>query len=131
MFVAIVLSQGGPKMGMAAFVCVWLTMWSLGVAAILVTVAHLWKSAFEEGSHKPAMLGQAVMLSLFALPFVGGEFLGLFFLTLTVFEMVGLVLIGTFIAHVVFHHLLKAPTRDGRSVLDVPGRSGRGSPQPG
>jgi uncharacterized membrane protein YgcG len=118
MLVAIVSSQGAQKMGMAAFICVWLSMWSIGVFALVATAVHLWKAAFEGGTGRAGAIGQAVFISLFGLPFVGGEIFGLWFFTQATSAATALILVGTIVVHLVFHHLLKAPTRAGRTVLD-------------
>lgn len=116
-FVLAFSSNGAPKMVMAAFVCVWLSIWSLAVYGMLAGLGHLWKSATATGAPKTGV-GQVMGLSLFTIPFIGGEFLGLWFLTKATSSAVALLLIATVGLHVLFHHLLKAPTRAGRAVLD-------------
>lgn len=117
MFVAVFASEGGTKMVLAAFVCFWLSIWSLAVYGLLAGVGRLWKSAMGSSGTKSGT-AQAVVLSLFSIPFVGGEFMGLWFLTQATSSAVAAVLIGTIALHVLFHHLLKAPTRAGRGILD-------------
>lgn len=116
-FVLVFSSEGGPKMAMAAFICVWLSIWSLAVYGLVANVGHTWKSARAPGTSKTGV-AQAVMLSLFSLPFLGGECLGLWFLTKATSSAVAVALVATIALHVLFHHLLKAPTRAGRAVLD-------------
>jgi hypothetical protein len=116
-FVLVFSSEGAPKMIIAAFVCFWLSIWSLAVYGLLVGVGHLWKSALSGGAGKTGM-PQAVMLSLFSIPFVGGEIMGGWFLTQATSSAVAVLLVATITLHVLFHHLLKAPTRAGRAVLD-------------
>ena len=61
---------------------------------------------------------QAIYLSLFAIPFVGGEIAGLFmFSQLSSISMAFILLIAAFI-NWIFYELLKAPTLAGRKLLD-------------
>jgi Predicted membrane protein (DUF2207) len=116
-FVLVFASEGTAKMSVAGFACFWLSIWSLAVYGLVATVGHLWKSALAGGSTQNGT-GGAVMLTLFSIPFVGAEFMGFWFLTQATSSAVAVILIGTISLHVLFHHLLKAPTRAGRDVLD-------------
>jgi uncharacterized membrane protein YgcG len=100
---------GSREIGGAIFALFWLSIWTLVVTFLLSACVSLWRSG---PWHK------ALPSTLFALPFLGGEFLGLFFLTKTasvwvpVFFLVGALMNGF------FYHLLKAPTLTGRKILD-------------
>ncbi|MFZ0967043.1 MAG: DUF2207 domain-containing protein [Candidatus Acidiferrales bacterium] len=115
---AAVASEGPQKMAAAGFMCLWLTIWSLAVTALVVSVSHLWTSAFQGGHLKGALTGQAIFLTLFSLPFVAAEFFGIGFLAMATSVVVVLGLVATIALHVLFHFLLKRPTRAGRAVLD-------------
>ena len=117
-FAGVAAHEGAPKMAMAAFICVWLSFWSLGVYGLVATAVHLWGSVFKGTSGKSAALGGAIVVTIFAVPFLGGEAMGLWFLTQATSSVVTAILITTVALHVIFHHLLKAPTRAGRAVLD-------------
>ncbi len=102
----------------AIFMLVWVSLWSVGVAVLMLQVFNLWRAALKGGAQGALKFGSAIFLSLFALPFLGGELFGLFtlgsatsFITMIVF---GLLIASNF----VFHELLKAPTRMGRELLD-------------
>ncbi|MGH9733226.1 MAG: DUF2207 domain-containing protein [Candidatus Acidiferrales bacterium] len=116
-FVLVFSTEGAPKMAMAAFICVWLSIWSLAVYGLVAGVGHTWKSARASGASKTSV-APAVMMSLFSIPFIAGEVGGLWFLTQATSSAVALLLVATIGLHVLFHHLLKAPTRAGRAVLD-------------
>jgi hypothetical protein len=116
--VATVASEGTQRMAVAGFMCFWLTIWSLAVTALIVSVSHLWTSAFQGGHLKGALMGQAIILTLFSLPFLAGEIVGIGFLAMATSAVVVLGLVGTIALHVLFHFLLKSPTRAGRAVLD-------------
>ena len=105
--------DGGPAV--AIFMIIWLSGWSVAVGALLHAVARAWKAA---KTSKIAGGASAMGITLFSLPFVIGEIVGLGVLTWAI-SLVGMLvvilLIGT---NVLFHHLLKAPTRAGRQLLD-------------
>lgn len=87
----------------------WLSIWTLGVTLLLSQVVQQWRSRH---------VGQAIFLTLFSLPFVGGEIMGLWFFTqATTLWVPGLFLVGATL-NGIFYHLLKAPTKAGRRVLD-------------
>jgi hypothetical protein len=112
---AVVLMTGGSLLPVALFMCVWLTGWSFGVYALLSSVIRAWKSARTEGV---LGFGQAGFLTLFSIPFVIGECLGLGMLIWSCgFAASGLIAICIGI-NVLFHHLLKAPTLAGRALMD-------------
>jgi hypothetical protein len=116
--VGTIAAQGPQKMAPAAFLCVWLTVWSIVVAGLIIVVSHLWASAFQGGHLKPGMMTQAIVLTLFSIPFIGGEIFGLSALAAETSIVVVLALVATIALHVLFHYLLKRPTRAGRAVLD-------------
>lgn len=112
---AVVLMTGGSLLPLALFMSVWLTGWSFGVYMLVSSVIRAWKSARTEGV---LGFGQAGFLTLFSIPFVIGECVGLGMLIWACgFAATGLiaVCIGT---NVLFHHLLKAPTLAGRALMD-------------
>jgi uncharacterized membrane protein YgcG len=113
-----VLSKSAKNIPAAAFACFWLSFWSVAVAGLLIAVSQSWKSAFAGGHAKPSLMGKAFFLTLFSVPFVGGEFLGMFFLAKATSFFVVLFLLANILLHVLFHYLLKAPTRAGRQLLD-------------
>lgn len=113
--VAVVLMTGGSMLPVALFMSVWLTGWSFGVYALLSTVVRAWKSVRTEGV---LGAGQAGFLTLFSIPFVAGECVGLGMLIWACgFAATGLIAACIGI-NVLFHHLLKAPTLAGRALMD-------------
>jgi uncharacterized membrane protein len=112
---AVVRLTGGSQVAVALFMSVWLTGWSFGVYALVSSVIRAWKSARTEGV---LGAGQAGFLTLFSIPFVAGECIGLGVLIWACgFAATGLIAacIGV---NVLFHHLLKAPTLAGRALMD-------------
>jgi uncharacterized membrane protein YgcG len=102
-----------PMLAGAGFMLLWLTLWSFGVVALVVGVIRAW--------HQPPGIGtyiSAVFLTLFSLPFLIGEIVGIgVFTSLTGigFALVAAALVGTNFA---FFGWLKAPTIEGRKLLD-------------
>jgi len=114
-----ILTVCGPQQaGDAGFMSLWLSVWSIAVLALLNNVVHLWKSAFAGGPLKAGLMASAGFMTLFSIPFVLGEVFGLVVLVRATSVIVVVILLMTVFLHILFHHLLKAPTSAGRSVLD-------------
>lgn len=100
------------------FSLVWISFWSIGVAVLLFSVFRAWKGALNKGRGKVTALGGAIFITLFAIPFVIGEIVGLYFLSEAgsplMIVIVGLVAV----INLIFYHLLKAPTLLGRKLMD-------------
>ncbi|NJD56866.1 MAG: DUF2207 domain-containing protein [Nitrospirae bacterium] len=101
------------------FICVWLTGWSVGVIVLVLQVMERWKATFHGGSHTALNGAGAVFLTLFSLPFIAGEIVGMTMLAKFSSVMVVVFLIISMAVNYLFFHLLKAPTRAGRTVLDA------------
>jgi hypothetical protein len=112
---AILVLRGGSLMPVGLFMSVWLTGWSFGVYALVSGVIRAWKSVRTAGI---LGAGQATFLTLFSIPFVIGECLGLGMLIWAC----GVATFGLIVAaigmNVLFHHLLRAPTLAGRALMD-------------
>jgi hypothetical protein len=124
-------SLPGQQSAISAFLGIWLTMWSAGVSAMVITVARLWKQVLTSSSMQTltsgsktgiSMKGLSALgaggLTMFALPFLGGEIFGLAMLLRfgsPWFVFLLAALVGT---NVWFHYLLKAPTLAGRALMD-------------
>src|SRR5438270_1367513 len=112
---AMIVMGGGSQFPVAIFMSVWLTGWSFGVYALLSSVVRAWRSVRTEGV---LGAGQAGFLTLFSIPFVIGECVGLGLL-LWACGLVATVIIAAAMAiNILFHHLLKAPTLAGRALMD-------------
>jgi uncharacterized membrane protein YgcG len=102
-----------PMLAGAGFMLVWLSMWSLGVFVLVGSVISAWRQPAGIGTY-----ASALFLTLFSLPFVAGELFGIgVFATFTGagFAIVVAALVATQFA---FLYLLKAPTPEGRKLLD-------------
>jgi uncharacterized membrane protein len=94
---------------------VWLTGWSFGVYMLVSSVVRAWKSVRSEGV---LGAGQAGFITLFSLPFIGGECLGLGMLIWACGIAAFSIIAAAMGINVLFHHLLKAPTLAGRALMD-------------
>jgi uncharacterized membrane protein YgcG len=110
---AVVMSPSIPEMAAAAFMVVWLSGWTFGVLALSRAVIMAWRNA-------GGIVGTAgaLFITLFALPFVGGEIMGLVFLAKVAGVAVVVILIVLIFVNWLFYELMKAPTRKGRKLLD-------------
>ncbi len=111
--IAMALAEGGQAVPVSLFMSVWLTFWTFGVVAILTQVVRLWRGAASSA----LSAGGALFLTLFSLPFLGGEVMGMFMLQKAV-PGAPVVVITLGALAVLFHYLLKRPTAAGRLVLD-------------
>ena len=92
---------------------VWLSGWTIGVVALVSSAIKAWRQPAGVGAYAAALF-----LTFFATPFVLGELFGIgafVWMTGAGFALVVAALIATNIA---FFQWLKAPTADGRKVLD-------------
>ncbi len=104
--------------GEQAFMLLWISIWSLGVGALLLNLFRVWKRAFSGGRIKASLIGTLIFSSLFALPFLIGEVVGIWFFY-TMGSMLSGIIVGIIIfVNILFYHLLKAPTLLGRKLLD-------------
>jgi uncharacterized membrane protein YgcG len=110
--VAMSIMAGGA--GTAVFMSIWLTGWSVGVSVLMVGVFRAWRGV---GAGAGAVFG-ALFMTFFSLPFLGGEIFGISLLWSAVGPIpVLLIFLGVGI-NLLFHYLLKAPTRAGRALMD-------------
>lgn len=118
MLVAAAYADGSQNVAQSGFLCMWLTIWTLVVSGLVITVGSLWKRALTEKQHRLAMAGQATMTAIFALPFLAGEAFGFAMLVKSASLLIAMLLVAVVGIHILFHYLLKAPTTEGRAVLD-------------
>jgi uncharacterized membrane protein YgcG len=107
-----------PQRIIGIFLSFWLTFWTIGVSALLLTVFAAWRDVIRHGSASLIGAGKALFYTLFAIPFLGGEILGLAFLAKSTSLPFGVFLAASGALHGVFVHLMKAPTFAGRRLMD-------------
>jgi uncharacterized membrane protein YgcG len=116
--VSAVVLCGPKKLIPGIFLCVWLAFWSIAVAALVGGAFRGWKAVFAGGRFSGTSLLGAVIITVFAVPFFLGELFGLSMLAVTTSVFIAATLLLCAFLHVLFHYLLKAPTRAGRAILD-------------
>lgn len=100
------------------FVLFWLSIWTVGVAGLGAQVFSLWKGVFSNAANRVLLLGGAVALTLFGLPFFIGEAIGIGVLTYALSPAVMAVAVVIVGINILFYRLLKAPTLTGRMIMD-------------
>lgn len=116
LFILFVSIIGGSPEQM--FILVWISIWSIGVAFLLLTVFRTWKGVLNKGRGKVTALGSAIFITLFSIPFVLGQILGFYFLAEVSSPLMILIIAVIVLVNVIFYHLLKAPTLLGRKIMD-------------
>ncbi|HEY6906826.1 MAG TPA: DUF2207 domain-containing protein, partial [Ignavibacteriaceae bacterium] len=114
-FLAASISMGH---GEQVFLLVWISIWSLGVGALLINLLRTWKQLFAGGKIRTSLIGAAIFSSLFALPFVIGEIVGVYLFYSSGSVVSGIIAGIIFFLNILFYQLLKAPTLLGRKLLD-------------
>jgi len=100
----------------SAFLCLWLGVWTVAVYFLGRQVWRGWKASLATGSLLGS--GKALFATLFAAPFFVGEFVGLGALAQSASLAAAVILVVIQLINVLFYHLLKAPTRLGRRMMD-------------
>jgi predicted membrane protein DUF2207 len=96
----------------AGFMLLWLGFWTLGVIAIVAGVIGAWRGV------RAGTIGTALFLTLFSLPFIAGELLGMHVLASLTGLAFTLLLLALVATNVAFGRWMRAPTAEGRRVLD-------------
>jgi uncharacterized membrane protein YgcG len=95
------------------FLSIWLAFWTFGVFALGSKVWAAWRSM---SSAKDAF--GALFITFFATPFFAAEIVVAWMLGTQVSVTIPIVLLSAIAINLLFHYLLKAPTRAGRQLLD-------------
>ncbi len=96
---------------LAIFIMVWLSIWSLGVLALLIAIGTQWQ---KSGQSK----WLALPLTLFAIPFLIGWIFGVGVLIYATSLWVCCIYLAGIFMVIFFQRLLKQPTAEGRRKLD-------------
>jgi uncharacterized membrane protein len=114
------LSSTAPERTYAFFfMAVWLSIWTFGVAALAASVTAAWRSTSGiPDSGRRSSVGAAVGLTLFSLPFLLGEVIGIFAFVAMAGSFLLAMLFVTVAIDYTFFRLMRAYTPQGRAVLD-------------
>ncbi len=105
----VLLLPDADQTATAIFMSVWLSFWSIGVFALVSMVISAWRGENKTG---------AIFLTLFSIPFIGGEIVGLTVIITQVSIIYALTLLSIVGINILFYQWLKAPTLAGRRLLD-------------
>ena len=111
---------GNGELPIVGFLTLWLTIWTFGVCFLVLGVIEAWRAVFNQSSGFMALgrfLG-SILLTLFALPFVGGEILGFWMLARASSLWIIPQLLLVVAVNLVFFEWLKSPTGKGRQLMD-------------
>ena len=111
-------AQSGAEAGAAGFITIWLGFWTFGVVALLTQVVRNWRTVISGGGNKTASCMGAGCLTLFSIPFVGGEIVAIYMLVSLGSPLFVAVVFILGVVNFIFFELLKAPTIEGRRKLD-------------
>jgi uncharacterized membrane protein YgcG len=105
--------------GQAAFMALWLSLWSIGVFFLGMVVIRAWKAVMAAGRGTGWLqaLG-ALFITGFALPFFIGEVVGIVGFAQATSPAAAAIFLMIVTAGFLFQRLLKAPTVQGRKVMD-------------
>ncbi len=98
-----------PDRETALFMSVWLSFWTIGVAFLVSSIV----AAFRGGGR-----GSAVFLSLFALPFIIAQIVGLVVYAMATSPAAAMAMLAMIGMNGLFYVLMKAPTFEGRRLMD-------------
>lgn len=105
----VLLLPDHDQIATAAFMSVWLSIWSIGVFVLIAAVITAWRGESKS---------EAVFMTLFSIPFIGGEIGGLIVLITQVSIIYAITLLCAVAINILFYQWLKAPTLAGRKLLD-------------
>jgi uncharacterized membrane protein YgcG len=112
---------GSQKIFASIFLAFWLSVWSFAVYGMLTKVVATWQTVRRARSSaltETVDVGKAVLLTLPVIPFVFFELMAFWFIwKFTSFSFL-LYVFGCGFLHVLFLHLMKAPTFAGRRLMD-------------
>jgi hypothetical protein len=114
-----IVTHRPSRVAEAGFMLLWLSIWSLGVAVLLTRVVQLWRAALSGRGRLSGSITQAVFATLFALPFVLGELVGLALFGHLLSPAMAVIFAAVAGTNLLFHRLLAAPTRAGRTLIDA------------
>ncbi|MBN1897931.1 MAG: DUF2207 domain-containing protein [Spirochaetes bacterium] len=110
------VSQGIENLIAGGFMSIWVAGWTAGIFFLLKYTFQNWISFFSGKS--ASSFGMSIFFTLFSLPFLAGEFFGLYMLTKFSSPLIIIVLFSMIGLTIIFYYLLKAPTVIGRKIMD-------------
>jgi predicted membrane protein DUF2207 len=102
-----------PTVAGVGFMLVWLSGWSVGVTALVAGAIKAWRQPSSAGAYAAALA-----VTFFALPFILGELVGIGMFVWMAGIGFALVVAALIVTNIAFFQWLKAPTIEGRKLLD-------------
>ena len=102
----------------AAFMTVWLAGWTIGTGFLVYMVINSWRAVLSATQTSASEKAGAVIITLFSLPFIGGELVGIFTFVSMTSPLAVVLVLSVIVTNLVFYRLLKAPTILGRRMMD-------------
>jgi uncharacterized membrane protein YgcG len=116
LLILFVMVMTAREKALAAFMGVWLSGWTVACFFLGSRVLSAWRAAISIGGFKA--WGKALGPTLFSVPFFAGEIFGLGVFSTAVSPFATVLFIFIVSINILFHYMLKAPTRTGRGVMD-------------
>ena len=108
----------GTSKILAGFMTIWLAGWSAGCATLVYLAFKAWRTAITDHAKRIFNFIMAFFITLFSLPFLGGEGLGLWMFSTATSVPAVLCIFIIVLLNILFYHLMKAPTIKGRQAMD-------------
>ncbi|MCJ7813643.1 DUF2207 domain-containing protein, partial [bacterium] len=102
----------------AIFIVIWLSGWTAGTFFLVMNALKEWKSLLSGDGFRAGRGAGVIVSTLFALPFLGFELVGLWMFSAMMSPWASLALLVLIFINALFFELLKAPTLYGRKVMD-------------
>lgn len=124
LIISFILLIGSSALGPTAtaplviFMSVWLSGWTFGVVILLMQVFSLWKDVLSGENHQSVLRKKAVSLTLFSIPFVFFELVGIAVVVFAASLTMILIMAAMVFINVLFYRLLRARTPIGRKLMD-------------
>jgi uncharacterized membrane protein YgcG len=96
------------------FFGVWISIWTLGCTALAINIFGAWKNAIRD----KVAIGNAIFMSLFAIPFFLAEIYVFTTIGLEIGFLSVLLILVILVMNILFYQWMKAPTLYGRKMMD-------------
>lgn len=113
-FGTMIATSGDP--GSMIFIALWLSIWTIGIYFLVRRSWRAWQAVLSGGGTRALIA--AIASSVFAIPFVIGEFVGLSVFIGISSPFAAALFAALQLINISFYHLLKAPTQLGRKMMD-------------
>ena len=103
----------------AVFMLLWLSIWTAACLALVMAAIKAWQGALSSGSSKGIFKKSGAFgITLFALPFLVFECVGMWAFSTMTSSLAVMALLVVIFFNFIFYHLIKAPTLYGRKMMD-------------